>query len=493
MTQQSKQVIDFRASKGITTAQSDEHQRRWSERGWDNALAKGNYDPTREHLNFEIVRGGRIQPVDKSRSIPQLMRDNLRARGIEDPNEGLDEPKYRTVVNFIFGGSRDRMHELAFGNQKVNLKNGTDNSHITRHPEIEAWAQDVYRFVSDRYGEDNIVAFYVHLDEMNPHIHCTLLPITNEKKFSYRKLFVGEGNSKMEYARMTTQLHTDFSRINCKWGLERGTSIRETGARHRSTEDYRRWLDEVCITRQEELESYGHALADARTELKIAERRVKGLTTMVENATRQKEELESKITELSRQLDEQKRNGERDVSRLQSELKSLHSELDGVTARLDDKMDKLDEANDKLNILTEDIGQMEQRRDSLREENNRLAEGVQQQAKANLSMAMFEYSVNEFSNRLPKMSDEMCKLFDGTLIKAMAEKGNEVMTCALMLYVGFVDRAVSFAQGHGGGGGGGSSLPWGRREDEDEREWSRRCMMMAKRLMRPSESKKQKR
>ena len=35
------------------------------------------------------------------------IRDSiLGRRGIKDPNEGLVEPKYRTVVNIIFGGSR---------------------------------------------------------------------------------------------------------------------------------------------------------------------------------------------------------------------------------------------------------------------------------------------------------------------------------------------------------------------------------------------------
>lgn len=71
-------------------------------------MKKGNYDPTREHLNFEIVNG-KVRPVDKSRSIPDRMADSLRQRGIKDPNEGLVEPKYRTVVNIILGGSRELM------------------------------------------------------------------------------------------------------------------------------------------------------------------------------------------------------------------------------------------------------------------------------------------------------------------------------------------------------------------------------------------------
>lgn len=178
-----KQVIDFRPSKGITTSTSNEIQRKRSEKAKAYAESIGNYDPTREHLNFEIVKGGKIQPVDKTKSIPQRMRENLRARGIIDPNEGLDEPKYRTVVNFILGGSRERMHEIAFGNQTVDLKDGADNSHIRRTRDIENWAKDMYDFFAKRYGEENIVSFVVHLDETNPHGHLTLLPIDNRNKF----------------------------------------------------------------------------------------------------------------------------------------------------------------------------------------------------------------------------------------------------------------------------------------------------------------------
>ena len=65
-----KQVIDIRASKGMTVAQSNEHQRRWTDKGWESATRMGNYDPSREHLNFEVVKG-EIKPVDKTKTIPR--------------------------------------------------------------------------------------------------------------------------------------------------------------------------------------------------------------------------------------------------------------------------------------------------------------------------------------------------------------------------------------------------------------------------------------
>lgn len=68
-----KQVLDIRAGKGMTTSQSNEFLRnanggerlkRWS----------GNYDSTREHLNFEIKKGGVICEVDKKTSVPKRIR-----------------------------------------------------------------------------------------------------------------------------------------------------------------------------------------------------------------------------------------------------------------------------------------------------------------------------------------------------------------------------------------------------------------------------------
>ena len=81
-----KQVVHFEAKKGFTTAQSNEHQRRWTEKGWASANENGRIDRTRTELNFEVVKGGKVQPVDKSKSIPEKFHENIRSRGIPDPN-----------------------------------------------------------------------------------------------------------------------------------------------------------------------------------------------------------------------------------------------------------------------------------------------------------------------------------------------------------------------------------------------------------------------
>lgn len=98
-----KQLIDIMPSKGMTAAQSNEHLRKYSEGAYQN-MRSNNFDPTRAHLDFEVTKGGKIVPIDVNRSIPERMRENLAARGIKDPNEGLSEPKFRTIANIILGG-----------------------------------------------------------------------------------------------------------------------------------------------------------------------------------------------------------------------------------------------------------------------------------------------------------------------------------------------------------------------------------------------------
>ena len=187
-----KQVVHFEAKKGFTTAQSNEHQRRWTEKGWERANENGRIDRSRTRLNFEIVKGGKVQAVDKSKSIPEKYQENLRSRGIKDPNASCPEaPRIRTVVDFIISGTHETLYQLAFGNQKVNFEKGANNETVRRRPEIERWAKDMYDVLAGRFGEENILSFDVHLDERSPHIHADIIPVTARNKVSFTQVFVG--------------------------------------------------------------------------------------------------------------------------------------------------------------------------------------------------------------------------------------------------------------------------------------------------------------
>ena len=357
---------------------------------------------------------------------------------------------------------------------------------IKRKSDIERWAKDVYSFVCGRYGEQNVAAFIVHLDELNPHVHCTLLPI-KDGRFAYKEIFAGK--DKFEYSARMKQLHTDFfAEVNTKWGMERGRSVAETGARHRTTEEYRRMLSEECTTIEQQIGRHQEVLSALHSDIRLAERRVKGLTSMVENLKREKSEKEAQLSALENDMDTRKD----DALTLSAEKEKLEKELTAIQGKLADKQEKLQTADRQLSDLKANMDAIEERTEQLKEEAYEYSRDVHSKVDSLLKDAMLENMVDEWRELSARMKPSERQLFDDTLVRSVAERGAEVMRCATMLFLGMVDDATTFAETRGGGGGG-SDLKWGRDEDEDNRAWALRCMRMASRMMRPSIGKKPKR
>ena len=60
----------------------------------------------------------------------------------------------------------------------------------------------------------------------------------------------------------------------------------------------------------------------------------------------------------------------------------------------------------------------------------------------------------------------------------------DVMDVAILLFLGYVDAATSISVSCGGGGSAPQS-GWGKKDDEDERQFARRCIRMAHSMMKP--------
>lgn len=481
--------MDIAAGKGMTTAQSDEHQRRWTEKGWNNAVEKRNYDPSREHLNFEIVKGGIVQQIDKSKSIREKMAENLKSRGIKDPNDVFPEyhGKYRTVANFQFGGDRERMREIAFGDQLINWEKGKDNSHIERKPDIEKWAKDIYDFVAKKYGEENIAAFYVHLDETNPHIHCTLIPVA-DGKISFKKVFHGE--DVYQFSKNMTQLHDELAEVNKKWGLERGDDITKTGAKHRTTEEYLRWLSAELTAGEKTVDECREQLRSVWGEINVANRKLKSFGTMISNLESQRAALTSDIEKLEQTL----KSGQGEYNELISQRAELYRKREEVERKLEDKQAKLAETERQFRELTEmkeqiyrEIGHMKGQLESVKDDVAKNRTDLSLLAVDRVSSPLLDEIANEFRQIRGNMSWQEQQAFEDTTLKDFAERGHEMIICAAFLYMGMVAEAISFSAKNGGGGGGiSNSLAWGRRKDEDDREWAARCAREAREMMKPA-------
>lgn len=524
-----KQVMDVRAGIGMTVSQSNEHLRVASDGAYVSRLSN-NFDPTRERLNFEI-KNGEVVPVDKATSIPRRIETILWQRGIKDPNKELikkgKEPNRRTVANFILGGSRDQMHRLAFGNQQVDLEHGADNSTIKRMPEIENWAKDMYRFMSGKFGEQNIAAFVVHLDETNPHIHCTVLPITKDEKLSWKKVMVGEVDSKFEYQKRMVKLHDEISEINSKYGLERGDAIAETGAKHRTTEQYHQELrkqlkeenkrlfnanvalDDMVEENKTVIEEQKNAIEEQQKtidnlekQIKHASARVKGLQTMIDHLETYKSDLEKEIEKLKSDRDSGKISAEEAVKKMDAITKNLEE----VKAKILDKEEKLQTAQMQLDKLKTQTDETETH---LQEVQKKLSDAQPEYKKAvlhDMQAYAYNFAAIDAMDRMekfqkykeglsPEERDFLDKstsvLLDDSVFEQMAENAAYITAVASNLFLGYLDKATAIAETHGGGGSPGTG--WGKKDDEDDIAFKRRCMLMAMHMMRPQNKIKRKR
>lgn len=96
-----------------------------------------------------------------------------------------------------------------------------------------------------------------------------------------------------------------------------------------------------------------------------------------------------------------------------------------------------------------------------------------------------------------KVGDETFKVEIPDVIKdlfineAQVPEDNDIATIkdvsrvAILLFVGYIDAATSMSESCGGGGGSAPSSGWGKDNDEDERQYARRCLKMAHSMCKP--------
>lgn len=305
-------MLEISTSKTVDNALGDyigrtRNKQEWTKEDYDWQNNKGTQgrqygvrDWSRASLNFEVVIGKHgkpvVQPIDHAKpSLQERWQQRIDEgyKAVVHTKKGdVRKPIKKSEIKIVkmeLGGNRDRMHELAF-DRKVNLgKRGIGtNGDVHRREDIERWAIDCYNHLAKKYGAENIIDFVVHLDETNPHIHVTLVPLTQDGKLSYTELFGGshaqavaaakadgtKPNFQKQMSEYTKQLHTDFfNDVGAKWGLDRGDDIKITGNTHKSTEESLREknaIEEEIAQKDEQLQQKNSSvltLTNRQTEL----------------------------------------------------------------------------------------------------------------------------------------------------------------------------------------------------------------------------------
>ncbi|WP_418706371.1 MobV family relaxase [Barnesiella intestinihominis] len=507
-----KQAMHVEAGKSFGTAEANENERRWDENKIDrkNQDPTNHYDKTRMKLNFEIGPDGKIHPLGyQKKSLEVRLQERLAELGWK-PFKPDSKIQPNCCAKFIFGGNHDRTLEMAFGDQTVNLEKDADNSHLHRCEEIENWAKDVYDWCVRRYGQENIVGFQVHLDESSPHIHALIIPVRVRAK-SDRECVMWSakfGKNRYEYGQILREMHTSlYEEVGSKYGLERGDSIDGRNVQHLHKREYIRKLTK---------------------EAKQAEKAVKGLQTMIRKLEREMLAGRNRL----REIDEALASGKITLDKYEAQKTDIQKLISEYQAKLDDKTGKLQIKEQELEQLTKDASKVrsviqpfrnhkvdftppqitekvplfgtdkwvERQNKSIakqfteivrkieslyRNDAARQVEAVQRNVLADYGEL---YQLRKDVKTLVENNDDLKSILE-TMLDQLANPSLRSKIFALAdALAGGTPAAIS--SGGGGGGNPDSEFRWdGRKPDEEEDEYKRRCLMYAVQVGRNSQRK----
>lgn len=116
-------------------------------------------DKSKSHLNYDLVNDDQ---VDYNFKIKELIKSKVETKRAIRKDAVV-------MCNFIISSDKAFFDELSDLEQK-------------------RFFDAAYDFFKNRYG-DNVIAAPVHLDEKTPHMHLSLVPITEDKKLAAKRLF----------------------------------------------------------------------------------------------------------------------------------------------------------------------------------------------------------------------------------------------------------------------------------------------------------------
>ena len=185
-----------------------------------------NADPTRTHLNRELVR------------FPDGVADRTGAISYRIRTAGIKRkitPDQVRAIRIVLSGT----HE--------------DMVRVQDEGRLDEWCDDNLQWLHRTFGKENTVSAVLHMDEHTPHIHATVVPIvTGERRKAKKKQADGRRTyrKKANAVRLCADdlltrerlvaYHDSYAAAMAKYGLKRG--IRGSEARHTTTAQYYRDL-----------------------------------------------------------------------------------------------------------------------------------------------------------------------------------------------------------------------------------------------------------
>ena len=126
----------------------------------ERTIVPKNIDPTRTHLNRELV-----EFPDGVRNRTAAIRHRLDTAGLKR-KIGKNQVQ---AIRIVLSGT----HE--------------DMARVEGEGKLDEWCADNVKWLRETYGADNLVSAVLHMDEETPHIHATIVPIVQGERRKQKK------------------------------------------------------------------------------------------------------------------------------------------------------------------------------------------------------------------------------------------------------------------------------------------------------------------
>lgn len=73
-----------------------------------------------------------------------------------------------------------------------------DFKDLNQNKDPREFFEGTYKFLENRYGKENVISSYVHMDETTPHMHFSFVPVTTDKNKGHLKVSAKEVVSKYD-------------------------------------------------------------------------------------------------------------------------------------------------------------------------------------------------------------------------------------------------------------------------------------------------------
>ena len=298
---------------------------------------------------------------------------------------------------------------------------------------LDDWAWESVGWAKQTFGEDNVVAAHLHMDEQTPHLHVTVVPIVTaerKKKASEAKVTKRYRTKSKDGPRLSAndimtrenliRFQDTYAEAMERFGLERG--IRGSEARHVDQHEYYR----QCQIRKKDLEQDVAGLSAEKKQLDTETQSLEKRKAELERGNRWMDktfaETKAANAEMSRQNCE--------LEKRKSELVKENSSLVATNTTLSDEKRQLEADKKKV---ADEIADIEADKSKLIDERSAYAketEAARKEKETALQEAA-EAKVQRDSNRKDALSN-LANRFTGSKTKKLeaelAQSREEVKT-----------------------------------------------------------------